>query len=235
MSHPLLERLRDADPEARRKACTAAATDPSAVLLVDALCESLADPDKRVARAASDALAAIGSHDGEVGRHLSAALGRRGGDRRWWTAFTLSRLEPPSIKLMPILVDALEHEQGDIRWSAAKLLVEMGRLEPEVLPVLLHFVASEERPAARRMAIFCLRELAPDREETGPALLAASHAADREIQRAALGALAALLEPTPPVWQRLREAAEQDGDPTARHIATTAIASLGRRSDARGA
>jgi len=235
LSHPLIERLRAADPERRRAACVEAAADPSAVLLVDALCEVLADPEKRVARAGSDALAAIGARDAAVAERLGAVLRQPGRDRRWWAAFTLARLGPPPIKLLPVLIDALEHDAGDIRWSAAKLLVELGRLEPEVLPVLLHFVASPERPAVRRMAIFCLRELAPDREETGRALLAASRDRDREIRRSALAALAALLEPGPPVWQRLREAAEGDADPATRHIASTAIATLDRRSHARGA
>jgi HEAT repeat protein len=235
LTHPLIERLRAADPEARRAACSDAATDPSAVLLVDALCDVLADPEKRVARAASDALAAIGGVDAAVAERLGRALRQRGGDRPFWAAFTLARLGPPPIKLLPVLVDALEHAEGDIRWSAAKLLVELGRLEGEVLPVLLHFVASEERPAARRMAIFCLRRLAPDRDETAQALLAASRAPDRDIQHAAIGALASLLAPAAPVWQRLREAADSDADPAARHIATTAIATLDRRNGVRSA
>lgn len=235
MTHPLVARLRDPDPEARRDACVAAATDPSAVLLVDALCEALADPEKRVARSASDALTGIGRHDAEVSGRLNAQLRRGAHDGRWWAAFTIARLGPPPIKLLPIFIDALEHPEGDIRWSAAKLLVELGRLEPEVLPVVLHFVESEERPLARRMAIFCLRELAPDLEETARALLVASRAPDRKLQQAALGALAALLAPGPAVWQRLREAAEHDPDPANRHIAATAIASLERRSAARSA
>lgn len=226
MSHPLVERLRAADPELRRSACDDAARDPSAVLLVDALCEALADPERRVARAASDALAAIGAGDAAVAQRLNAALRQPGRDRRWWAAFTLARLGPPPVKLLPVLLDALEHEAGDIRWSAAKLLVELGRLEGEVLPVLLHFAAGSERPALRRMAIFCLRELAPDRDETARALLLASRDRDPEIRRAALGALAALLDPGPPVWQRLREVADGDADPAARRIASTAIAAL---------
>lgn len=234
MSHPLVERLGAADPEVRRAACADAARDPSAVLLVDALCEALADPEPRVARAASDALASIGARDAEVGERLGAVLRRPGRDRRWWAAFTLARLGPPPIKLLPVLIDTLEHPEGSVRWSAAKLLVELGRLEGEVLPVLLHFVASPERPAVRRMAIFCVRELAPDREESGRALLAASRDPDREIRRAALSALACLLEPGAPVRRRLREAAD-DADPATRHIAATALASLDRRADARGA
>jgi len=228
LTHPLIERLRDPDLETRRSACAEAATDPSAILLVDALCAALADDEKIVARTASDALAAIGARDATVPGHLHALLGAESPDARWWAAFTIARLEPPPIKLLPTLLAALEHEQGDVRWSAAKILVEMGRLQAEVLPVVLHFVTSDERPAARRMAIFCLRELAPDRPETAHALLDASRAADLEVRRAALGAMAALMEPPAAAWVRLTEAAETDADPASRRLAVGAIAGLAR-------
>ena len=65
-----------------------------------------------------------------------------------WAAFTQARLGPPKMKLLPVLLDALEHPDGSRRWSAAKIVVELGRLEGEVLPVLLHFAEGRERPAA---------------------------------------------------------------------------------------
>jgi HEAT repeat protein len=229
LTHPLITRLRDPDPETRRSACGDAVSDPSAILLVDALCDTLADPEKTVARAASDALAAIGSQDATVGGRLQAVL--RGDDRgaRWWAAFTVARLEPPPIRLLPTLLDALEHAEGDVRWSAAKILVEMGRLEGEVLPVLLHYVGGGERPEARRMAIFCLRELAPDRPETARALLDASRSEDLDVRRAALSAMAALMEPPAAAWTRLTEAADGDPDPASRRLAAGAIAGLAHR------
>ena len=66
MAHPLVERLTSADAAARRDACRAAADDPSAVLLVEALAERLADADREVVRAASDALVFIARHDDAV-------------------------------------------------------------------------------------------------------------------------------------------------------------------------
>jgi glyoxylase-like metal-dependent hydrolase (beta-lactamase superfamily II) len=224
--HPLVARLRDENPQARREACAEAARDPSAVLLVDPLCEALADPEPRVARAASDALVSIGAHDTLVATRLYGALRGASPDGRCWAAFAIARLEPPSIKLLPVLLDGLEREDREIRWSSARLLVELGRLEVEVLPVMLHFVAGDERPRLRRMAVFALRELAPDRPETTRALLAASHSEDPEVRRAALPALAPMLEHTEAARARLLEAREQDPDPESRALAASALRAL---------
>src|SRR4030095_7747413 len=66
VTHPIAAQLASPDPEARRAACVAAPDDPSAVLLAGALAAVLGDPVKAVARAASDALVAIGRRSGGV-------------------------------------------------------------------------------------------------------------------------------------------------------------------------
>lgn len=226
MSHPLLARLRDPDADVRRAACREAPDDASAVLLVDALCAALADPANPVARAASEALARIGSADRAVLPALTAAL--RGPDprARLFAALAMARLAPPAPKLLPALIEALALADGELRWTAARLLVELGRLEPEVLPLLLSLVASHEQPASRRMAVFALRELAPDLEETARALLAASRADDVALRRAALSSFAALWEPPPEVIARLCEALARDSDADTQALAATALGEL---------
>ena len=138
-------------------------------------------------------------------------------------AFTTARLEPPSEKLLPALVEALGFAEGDTRWAAARILVETGRLTAPVLPLLLGLVRSDERPVVRRMATYCLRELAPDRPEAAAALLAASREPDIALRRAALSALASLIDPSPAVLDRLTEAQARDDDPTSRRIAGVAL------------
>ncbi|HEX5066978.1 MAG TPA: HEAT repeat domain-containing protein [Myxococcota bacterium] len=226
MSHPLLARLRDADPDARRAACREAPDDPSAVLLVDALCAALADHAKDVACEASKALSRIGARHGGVTAALGAAL--RGPDprARLLAALAIARLGPPPLKLLPALVDALALPDGDLRFAAARLLVDLGRLEPEVLGMLCALVAGVERPDVRRMAVFALRELAPDRDETARALVAASRADDAALRRAALTSLAALRDPGDAVFARLCEALAADADPAARSLAASALCEL---------
>ena len=104
--------------------------------------------------------------------------------RRIQAAFTLARLEPPEPRSLPALVAALDSEEGDVRWTATRILVEMGRGHGEVLPVLMS-LARDGSPRARRMALAGLRELAPGEPEIARTLLAATRDADLGVRRAA--------------------------------------------------
>ena len=227
MSHPIEERLKHSDPRERRAACLAACDDPGAEALIGALGQALGDPAKSVARAASDALAALGPRHREVGSVLNEALRSDDPKRRLGAAFTLARLAPPSAKLIPPLVEALSSPDGDVRWAAAQLLVDTGRLQHEVLPLLLGLARSGEGPIVRRMAAFCLRKLAPERPESAQALLAASYDTDPHVRRAAFTAMAALQDPPRELWSRLCAALGGDADDATRRIAAIALGELG--------
>lgn len=231
MSHPLLERLRSPDPDERCAACHAIGEDPAAILLVDGLAGALGDPVKAVARAASDVLVKLG-RDHDVLPTLRAAL--RDGDplRRLDAALALARLEPPHMRLVPALVDGLGLDDAKRRWWATKLLVETGRLAPEVLPVLLGLSRSDPRPVVRRMARHALRELARDDPEAARALVEATRDPDVPARRAGYAALAAVLGPEPAVIARLAEALGSEPDPASRRIATVALAEIGARDPA---
>jgi hypothetical protein len=228
VTHPLLARLASRDPDARAAACAEMAADPAGVLFADALAEALGDPVKAVAQAASDALVSLArGHD--VGEALRRALHSGEPPRRLWAALSLARLSPPELRWLPALVAGLDFDDGKLRWKAARLLVETGRLYSEVLPVLLG-VAAGDRPTARRMAYFCLRELGPDDPRVAAALLAGTRDPDLEARRAAHAGLAALLEPPDPVLEALSgilDDAAADG--ACRRIATVALAELGAR------
>jgi HEAT repeat protein len=230
LSHPLLARLASPDPAVRRRACAEAPDDPAATLLAPALAGALGDPDKGVARAASDALVAIERSAGGTADALRKALHADAPTARFGAAFTLARLEPPAPRLLPALVEALASPDGDVRWAAARLLVEMGRLHGEVLPVLVGLARAEARAEVRRMAAFALRSLAPDRPEAARALLDATRDGDVQVRRAAFTALAALLDPPAEVAARLVEALRGDPDPPTRRLAALALGELGAAS-----
>jgi hypothetical protein len=225
VTHPLLARLRSADAGERCAACRGAAEDPAAVLLTGALSEALGDPVRAVSQAAGDALAAIGrSHD--VRPELRAALHSAESARRLAAALTWARLEPPDPRLLPALVDALALADSKRRWAAARLLVETGRLHGEVLPLLLGLSQGHEDAVVRRMARYCLRELAPDEAEVARALLAGTGDSDMRARRAAYTALASLLDPPAAVLQYLVKALAEEPDAASRRIATVALAQL---------
>jgi HEAT repeat protein len=223
---PLARRLADPDPEARAAACREAGADPAAALYLEPLARALADADARVARAASDALAALARREPRVLEGVRAALRAAPPGRRTFAALTCARLEPPGPRLWPGLVEGLAHPDGDVRWSAARLLVEAGRLHGEVLGLLLGLVRAGGAPEARRMASFALRALAPDLPEAAGALLAASRDPDTQVRRAAFTAMAALVDPPAAVRARLAEAAAGDEDDAARRLAERALALL---------
>jgi HEAT repeat protein len=226
MSHPLVEQLRSPDPALRRDACRAAAADPAAVLLVEVLVPVLGDPVRAVWCAASDALVAIARRDPGVWPSLRSALASPDARTRRIAALAGARIAPRELRLLPPLVEALGCDDGTARWSAARALVELGQTQGEVHPLVLHLAQTDPNPVARRMAAFCLRDLAPDDPRTAAALLAASRDGDLRVHRAALSALAALLAPPPEVEARLREVLEQDPDRASRRIAAAVLHSL---------
>ena len=227
MSHPLLAQLRSADAAERAAACRAVASDPAGALLAEPVVAALGDPDKRVARAANETLVALarsGSGDGVV-KLLRRALRGDPAPLRVQAAFVLARLEPPEPSLLPALVEGMAAPEGDLRWSAARVLVDMGRLHGEIVRVLLGLV-HDAKAGARRMAVFCLRELAPDSGAAALALVDASRDADAAVRRAAITAMAGLLAPPQDVLERLGEAA-READPIAAELARLALARLG--------
>jgi HEAT repeat protein len=228
VSHPLLAKLRDPDPAVRRAACEEAARDPAATLLAGPLAAALGDPEKRVARAASDALVRIGRQGAEEA--LRAALRAGGSSQRIFAALTAARFEPAGPRLWPALVEALSHADGDVRWAAVRALAEGGRLHSEVLGLLLGIAAQGDSAHARRMAALGLRELAPDLPQAAHALVAASRDPDARVRRAALVAMAALLDPPSVVRERLAAARADDPDPTARQLAGRALEVLAGES-----
>lgn len=227
MSHPIAERLASPDPHERRSACVAAADDPSAVLLADALAAVLGDPVKAVVRAASDALVAIGRRSGGVDEALRRALRSDHPAQRFGAAFTAARLDPPSPRLLPVLVEALASSDGDVRWAAARLLVEAGRIHGEVLPLLVGLARVGENAVVRRMATFALRELAPDRPEAADVLLAAARDVDLHVRRAATTAMASLQDPPESVARHLLAALRSDPDAATRRLAALALGEIG--------
>jgi HEAT repeat protein len=142
-------------------------------------------------------------------------------------ALTGARLAPRELRLLPPLVEALGADDGTLRWGAARALVELGRTQGEVHPLLLHVARCDPSPLARRMAAFCLRDIGPDDPRTAAALLAASRDPELRVRRAALSALGSLLGPAREVEDRLREALAGEPDAASRRIAAAVLGTLG--------
>ena len=233
MSHPIVERLRSRDPEERRAACRDTINDPAAMLLVDALGEALGDPVKSVAWAASEALVRLAGEVNGVEEVVHRALRSDESSRRWHAVLVSSRIEPPTPRLLPPTIEALASDDSEVRWTAARLLVEAGRVNPEVLPLVIGLVRDGESPRTRCMSAYCVRELAPEQPESTRALLDATRDTEVQVRRAALTALAGLTDPAPIVFDRLAEVMDESSDPGSRRIAAHALGALGAAHRAR--
>jgi HEAT repeat protein len=148
---------------------------------------------------------------------------------RFSAAWLLFQSERPTLRLLPALLESLELRDGDLRWQAAQMLTALGRLQAEVLPVVLHDANAAVSPARRRMAIFVLRELAPERPETGTAYLRALDDPDGDVRRAALSCFAKLTDPERALALRaIALARGADPDPRMARIATVVLPALAR-------
>ena len=148
---------------------------------------------------------------------------------RFGAAWVLFQSERPTLRLLPALLDALELADGDLRWQAAQMLAALGRMQPEVVAVLWHEAREAASPARRRMALFTLRELAPERPETAAVFLAALADADGDVRRASLACFAKLGEPQRELVVRaLALARGADPDPRMARIATVVLPELAK-------
>jgi len=148
---------------------------------------------------------------------------------RFSALWVLFQSERPTLRLLPALLESLELPDGDLRWQAAQMLTALGRMQPAVLAVLLHEAAGAASPVRRRMAIFVLRELAPERLETGRVFLRALEDPDDDVRRAALSCFGKLTDPDEALARRaLALARGADPDPRMARIATVVLPDLAR-------
>jgi HEAT repeat protein len=189
LSHPVVARLEDPDPAVRRAACREAVDDPSAVLLLPALGVALGDRDPDVRRAASTALTRLSPQHAEVDELLRAALYGDQARRRVGAALTRAALAPPEPALLPAIAIALGDADPGTRWEAARVLVDLGRLHHEALPVAIGLARTDPSPIVRRMAVFCVGKLAPHDEYALALLREAQRDPDLEVREAASLAL----------------------------------------------
>jgi len=226
VSHPIVERLRSTDPEERISACRDAVDDPSAIVLIDTLSKALGDPIKAVAVAASDALSRLAREIEGVESAVHRALRSDDPSRRWHAALTSTRIESPTPRVLPPIVEALASHDRDVRWMAARLLVDAGRVNPEVLPLVIGLVTGGETPEVRRMATHCVRELGPERPESTRALLEGTRDSNPLVRRAALTSLAGLTDPSREVFDRLTEVIADPSDAANRKMAAYSLSAL---------
>lgn len=196
---------------------------------VAALIADLDHADKPVLRRAVDALIALAGDSPQIHDSLHRRLAEAGHRNYWPVAYILAHLPDASAAVLEVLVQALDHPEPDIRWAVSLLLARIGEKNPGLLIRLIGLCASGTSNQ-KRMALYCLRDLALTDGSSAAAMTAALSDRDAGVRVAA----AICLKTRPDLHaggrSALLNAYLNDEQLKVRHAAAIALASLGEPS-----
>lgn len=187
---------------------------------------SLGGEDRTARRAACDAIVGRLGDEPELELSVRKLLADPDSQTRFSAAWILFRARGPSLRLLPVLVEALDLDDGDLRWSAAHMLAALASITPEALQVTLHQTRQAPSDRVRRMALYAVRELLPGHPEAASGVRSALDDPAPEVRRAALTCLARLPEPEPADLERALRLLSDDRDPRMRRIAAVVVPDL---------
>jgi HEAT repeat protein len=191
--------------------------------------EDLGADQKAVQRRAAEAMAQCARVDPLVITRLEALLGEESWRQRWGAVFALSLAGAVPSSALPTLIEALDDDDGDVRWAAAGLVNQLGQRDPSiVLPALLH-AARVGRVNQRKMSLYVLRDL---RLQEGAGVAADGlEAAATEVRLAALSAFVVLAPDKLAAAERVILLVD-DADARIRRTATVCLGELAVITDA---
>ena len=224
----LADRLRSADPGERAAAIAEiegrTTVEPDELA---ALAECLGHARKAVQRPAADACAALAARGLDVQPALDAALASPLARQRWGAAFALARMGTPPPETLPVLLETLGGDDGDVRWAAAEILRRLPERGP-VIEALVRLVRTGNG-AQRKMGLYCLRDLGARGAELEEAALWALGDAQHDVRLAAIAWLVRHASDREAVADRLLIALGGD-DPQLRRAAAAGLGTLGERA-----
>jgi HEAT repeat protein len=205
------------------------AVDDTAATVVENLIRELGDARKAVQRRAIDELVAIAaSGDPLVTKKLRESIVSADRRVRWAAAYALGQIGAGAFATdsADALCEAMADDDGDIRWAATNLMVRLGRENLTEISARLLTLAADSDHNARKMALYCIRDL----EIAGPELLAvlesAVHDADVHVRLAALAVLSRIRDASGQSVRIILECMKSDPDPGVRRAAASAVGNI---------
>lgn len=195
-----------------------------------ALIAGLADSQKPKIRAAVDALIASAGSDPGVRTALEQVLENAEPKNPWALAYVLGHLPEPSEATIHALLTALDHQDADIRWAVALLLIRLAKTESGVINLLLELSRSGTANQ-KRMAVYCIRDLQLQEPASLEALLAASGDSEPAVRVAAVTSLKMRDDAGLKARKRLLELFLTDTDVRVCNAAAITLAQLGSPSE----
>jgi HEAT repeat protein len=192
-----------------------------------ALLECLGHARKAVQRPAAEALAALVRRGVPVRDRLAAVLASPAPRARWGAAFALARLDDPPPAMIPVLLETLGGDDGDLRWAAADVLLHLPERDAVVAMLRRHL--DSRNPVQRKMSLYLLRDLGDGSPDLEVAATRGLGDADPGVRLAAAACLAQVARDRPAAARHLIVALHGDDARLARATAA-ALGTLGERS-----
>jgi HEAT repeat protein len=143
---------------------------------------------------------------------------------RFGTAYALGAIEGElDFEAAPALCEALGDPDGDVRWAAAELIVRLGRRDSHRLGADLRELLRGGNSAARKMALYCIRDLELRGEDVLAVATASARDADAHVRLAGLALLASSFATDGAAVAAMLERLDADPDPGVRRAAAVAL------------
>jgi HEAT repeat protein len=220
--------LEAAEPGVRLGAIAQIARTPDTRLseaVIRALMRCLGAENKAVRRHAAEAAAIAAPHNPAIMPALHELLAAVAARARFGAAYALGLVggDAFDLRATDALYEALGDPDGDVRWAAHDLIMRLGAEYSAEVRTGLLALAHRGAPDARKMALYCLRDLAPDGEEVLHAATLASAADDTHVRLASLAILARLPAYRPQASAIAARILEADPNPGVRRAAAAAL------------
>ena len=189
----------------------------------------IGDIHKAVQRRAIDTLATIAqSGDARVVAMLRDRLTSDDRRLRWSAAYALAQIGASAfaMDIGDALCEALSDDDGDIRWAATDLIVRLGRENPAEIRERLLALAAHDNRNARKMALYCIRDLAIDDPQLLTVVERSARDSDVHVRLAALNVLARLSNSSDTAARIILDRLETDSDPGVRRAAAAALGNV---------
>jgi len=194
------------------------------------LIAALDHPDKPTLRAAVDALIDRAQASADLKGILHQRLTAVGYKNYWPVAYVLGQLPNPSPECIGKLLEGLDHHEPDIRWAIALLLVRIAKEQADLVDQLIELCATGTANQ-KRMALYCIRDMALCDSASLTALIDALQDADPTVRVAA--AICLKMRPDVDAAKKniLLQIYLRDTDPRVRNAAAITLAALGSPSE----
>ena len=205
------------------------ALDNTATTLVENLIRELGDTRKAVQRRAIDELVAIAaSGDSAVTEKLRESAASADRRARWAATYALAQIGETAFAMdsADALCEAMADEDGDIRWAATNLMVRLGRENLAEIGARLLKLAANGDHNARKMALYCIRDLAIATPELIGVVERSVHDSDVHVRLAALAVLSRMRDASGQAVRIMIECLKSDHDAGVRRAAASALGNI---------